>query len=612
MLKNKKQEEDKEDKEDKEEGKKMGRKLGAERKRKLTRLRADRTGSIVLLGVFFVTFVVSLWSPVIRPAAAAGAGQAQNPPFSVIAQKLEAIARQKGIPSVLLKAIAFKESSWRQWDDQGNPLLSSSGSHPAIGIMQIASYNDKDTATVQRLKNDIDFNIATGADLLNQKWNFVPKIGDGERNKLENWYFALWAYNNWSRLNNPNYLTQSQGQSGQTAQTGQNAQTSQNGQNPATGGTSIPGQAYQDKVIAICAQPPAPIAPYVTAVNITKIPAASLPSDGVPAASGIWPTPQPVHYGDLQPSLALNRLVGNDRIDTALQEAALGWPGGSSAVLLARADDFPDALAGVPLAAQLDAPILLTSPHSLDNRVAAALNRLHPRQVYLLGGEGALGQEISQALSQLGWNINQQIRLGGVDRYATAAKIAQSMTNPSHAAVLATGDNFPDALSVAAAAGRIKMPLLLANSASLPQVTFDVLKTLNLSQLYVIGGEGVLSKDVLSSVQTRLNLSAGSVIRLAGADRYATMAAVAGRFSGTDAGMDFATGDNFPDALTGAALAVHQHADLVLLPSDPLSNHPELKGYIAGQWPSLTSIYILGGEGAVPAARVQELQTLSQ
>ena len=112
----------------------------------------------------FVSFLLSITllaqgalSPALPLALAdTGTGTATtapgvNPSMDVINQKLEAVAKEKGIPSVILKAVAFKESSWRQFDSQGNPLFAGSSAHPAIGIMQVASYDDKDQATIAKL-----------------------------------------------------------------------------------------------------------------------------------------------------------------------------------------------------------------------------------------------------------------------------------------------------------------------------------------------------------------------------------------------------------------------------------------------------------------------------
>ena len=536
---------------------------------------------------FFLAFCSLLFSllPVSGGPAAYGAEAVstlqQNPAPDVINQKLETIARQKGIPPVLLKAIAYKESAWRQWDSAGNVVRGGNDPHPALGIMQVASYNDADQTTVDRLKTDIDFNISTGADILNQKWAAVPKIGDGDRNKLENWYFAIWAYNSWSDKNNPRTLSQS-------------------GQ----------GQAYQDKVLAICAQPPDFLQRYLQPVTVTRLPVELLPVSGVPAPGSRWETPQPVHYGGLMAPPVPQRLAGSDRIDTAIQQARLGWSQGAAAVVLARADDFPDALAGAPLAAQLDAPILLTPPKSLGSRVLAVLKQLHPAKVYLLGGEGALSSQITAALAANGWDSTRQVRLAGEDRFATAAAIANALSAPASTVFLANGDGFADALAVAGVAGAQRAPILLTGKSELPGATKTVLQKLAPSQVYLVGGTGVISPDLAANVQKLLSLPPQAIIRLAGADRYGTMAAVAERFGGIAGVLDVASGEDFPDALAGAPLTVRQQAFLTLLPSDSLAMHPELKAYLTRLWPGLTQVYIFGGEGAVSKAREAELTAL--
>ncbi len=128
------------------------------------------------------------------PAAAAA-----NPPAAEIRAMLDAAAVARDIPPKLLYGIAFQESSWRQFDATGAPLISRDG---GIGIMQVTSYGDLD---VERLKTDIDYNIAAGADILVQKWGYapsvIPVIGDGSRFCYENWFYAVWAYNGWTAGN---------------------------------------------------------------------------------------------------------------------------------------------------------------------------------------------------------------------------------------------------------------------------------------------------------------------------------------------------------------------------------------------------------------------------
>lgn len=531
----------------------------------------------------------------------------KNPTLDEINLKLETIAKEKDIPSLLLKALAFKESTWRQFDSLGNPISGANTTHPALGIMQVASYKDDDLVTIEKLKSDIDFNIRMGADLLNEKWKFTPRIGDGDRNKLENWYFALWAYNIWSEKNNPNTQTL---------------------------------LTYQDKVINLIANPDGFLARYIEPVQITKIPTALLPKEGIPSKTVVWTTPEPIHYGNLglgppsQPQLPKElefiRLAGSDRIDTAIQQALKGWPNGATTVVLARADNFPDALSGVPLAAMLGAPVLLTSSDELDARVEIALKALKPEKVYLLGGEGALGPTISTKLKELGWGTDQQIRLSGLNRYETAAGIAletarpirhissvlqsgqvASLSSPVEAVAIATGENFPDALSIASIAGAKQMPILLTEPKTLPSETLKALLDLKPKKVYLMGGEGAISASVQAELQSQLNLSSTNLIRLFGASRYDTMAAVAQAFAGETQGLSFATGEDFPDALAGAALAARVKSTVILLPKCSLEEYPNLKTAIDQHpWNSEVQPYIFGGDGAISGEREQELKDL--
>lgn len=624
-------------------------------KKKKTSRRYIKLGISILLSTLLIVQGFNgsslLWAATADSSSPTGTTMTQvNPSTDVINQKLETIAKEKGIPSILLKAIAYQESTWRQFDSQGNPVLSRTV-HPAIGIMQIATYNDSDLDTIQKLKTDIDFNIRRGADLLNEKWAFVPKIGDGDRNKLENWYFALWAYNTWSGKNNPNEA------SSQTTSASSSAAQGSSGtalSNPAgsTSSNSLP--VYQDRLLNVVANPPSWLSRYIQAVTITRIPANSLPVTGVPQASIKWATPQPFHLGDIssgkttQVIPSWTRLQGMDRIDTAIKQAQKGWTQGAASVILARADDFPDALAGVPLAAQLNAPILLTSPKELDQRVITAIKTLHPQNIYLLGGTGAIGTEVITALQQNGWGQGNIIRISGESRYGTAASLAlaSSATSLSSlitkgnislatlpqtfslqntpAVVLATGDNFPDALSIASIAGGKRMPILLTAPQELPTESLEALKRIHPSKVYIVGGEGVISSKIEQALFKELGISSSQVKRLSGASRYDTMTAVAQEFQGDIQKLTFATGEDFPDALAGAALAAHQNSTVILLPKASINEFPTLKTWIKGKLQSLTSVsgnsssspitipefYVLGGTGAIPLELESELKGL--
>lgn len=127
---------------------------------------------------------------------------AQNLSHEEVESIIEEVAQEKNIPAVILKAIAWKESNYRQFDESGNPFVS----YGNTGIMQVNKVHDH--LDQDKLRNDIRYNIEAGADILLNIWNSsgrtVPTIGDMNNNVLENWYFALWGYNGWSSRNNPN------------------------------------------------------------------------------------------------------------------------------------------------------------------------------------------------------------------------------------------------------------------------------------------------------------------------------------------------------------------------------------------------------------------------
>lgn len=121
-----------------------------------------------------------------------------NPSYEEVETIIEEVAKEKNIPAVILKAIAWKESKYRQFNGNGNPNIS----YGNIGLMQI---NKVHTHLDQnKLRNDIKYNIEAGANILLSNWNSGPTIEDGNKDVLENWYFALWGYNGWLEKNNPN------------------------------------------------------------------------------------------------------------------------------------------------------------------------------------------------------------------------------------------------------------------------------------------------------------------------------------------------------------------------------------------------------------------------
>lgn len=163
-------------------------------------------------------------------------------------------------------------------------------------------------------------------------------------------------------------------------------------------------------------------------------------------------------------------------------------------------------------------------------------------------------------------------RLGGQDRYETAALVAQKVYDEGLAGstvLLTTGENYPDAVS--AGAWNDGAAILLTRRDSLPAVTKNLLSGEWISKVYAIGGTAVISDAVLDEVRG-MGLS---VERLAGPDRYATSVAVskASMSSGSASAVWVASGTVFADQLSAAAAARQTGgAFLLASPGRPLSS----------------------------------------
>lgn len=293
------------------------------------------------------------------------------------------------------------------------------------------------------------------------------------------------------------------------------------------------------------------------------------------------------------------RLYGTDRYRTAIAISQQGWSNSYYAVL-ARGDDFPDALCAGPLAKTYNAPILLTEPWRLNPDVLTELKRLGVSYVYIIGGPGAVSQNVEYSLRSAG--ISSIERIYGSDRYDTSVRIAERMGWPGTIA-LATGENFPDALSISAIASKKGMPILLTGRYNLPYSVDQYIRNRSINKTYVVGGVGVISEGIRTTVP--------NAVRLAGTDRFDTNVQIMQHFADE---LDFnnlyvaigdgPTGDEFADALTGAVLAAKTSSPLILTGS---ALPWVTSNYIRPKVSSITKVTALGGEGVVPWSVVNSI-----
>ena len=288
----------------------------------------------------------------------------------------------------------------------------------------------------------------------------------------------------------------------------------------------------------------------------------------------------------------LNRIYGNTLYDTAVEISKKGWDYAPVAVL-ATGGNFPDALTGTVLAHKVNGPLLLTESDHLNPAVSAELKRLGTQEVYLLGGTGALSSSIEQSLKDQGI---LPIRLSGWDQYGTAATIAGVATPSSPQAFLVNGEHFADALSISSYAAAHGIPILLTRSDSLPSETATALAKMGVQQVTLIGGTAVIQDTVvaqLGKLPQPITVSA----RYSGYDQYATNTAVLNQLPFDSSQVYVATGETFPDALAGAALAAKTNAPILLLPSTQLS--ASTTAYLSQKRASGSAFTIFGGWGVI-------------
>jgi len=199
-------------------------------------------------------------------------------------------------------------------------------------------------------------------------------------------------------------------------------------------------------------------------------------------------------------------------------------------------------------------------------------------------------------------------RLSGNDRYQTAAAVSMGHhPNPENVdtVFIATGVHFPDALAGAAIAGRLDAPLLLVTPVAVPTATATELARLDPDTIVLLGGSGAVSSAVESTLGAY-----GTVVRLAGSDRYATAVEISKYGFPSDGSADtvvIATGDSFADALTGGPAAVAFNGPVLLTDSGALP--AVTRQEIIRLDP--TRIVVLGGASAVSSAVFDELGQLA-
>ena len=318
------------------------------------------------------------------------------------------------------------------------------------------------------------------------------------------------------------------------------------------------------------------------------------------ALAALWSLGSPAHADEPE------RLSGGDRIATAV--AASGLWDSSEHIVVTVSDDFPDALAAGALAAELEAPLLLTGGGGLDGLVAEEVARLGAGRAWVVGGEAVLGPQVEVDLLARGLDVT---RLAGADRFETAARVMAELGDRATIAV-APGEGFPDALSASTFAARLDVPVLLSRRDGVPAATVQAMAEAEPERIIAVGGRAVLSEgvhDELRQVVSDSPLGDDALVSVAGSDRYETSArsVTAALDESTDeaAPVVVTTGADFPDALAAGAVAARLDGYVLLTRPDRL---PDVADTLLRAHPArFGSAVVMGGSAAVSDFVAEEL-----
>lgn len=201
-------------------------------------------------------------------------------------------------------------------------------------------------------------------------------------------------------------------------------------------------------------------------------------------------------------------------------------------ILIARADDFPDALASGSLQAAA-APLLLTAPTSLSPGIAEEADRLGAVTFDVIGGEAAVSSAVVDQLEDEGLTFGR--RFEGPTRFETAVAIAEgALTSALSDTVLilrgaGAGEPtqaFADSLAAGGWAAAERWPILLTETDRLHPAAEEFLRDqATISRAIIVGGEAAVGGTNVAQLQA-LGLN---VERVAGPERASTAIAVAVR-----------------------------------------------------------------------------------
>lgn len=304
----------------------------------------------------------------------------------------------------------------------------------------------------------------------------------------------------------------------------------------------------------------------------------------------------------------IGALAGLDRCETAVQVSQEGWKNGSDTVILAGWDGVADGLAVTPLAAAIDAPILISTKTGLDANTKAEIDRLQASNVIIVGGEKTVTPEVENQLKAMGLKVK---RIAGEDRMRTSFEIAKELENVlsvngkkiSKVFVAGGYNGEADALSISSNAGKLQQPILLVEKDYVAQDVKAWISDKSVDAT-IIGGDYAVGDSVVTEISKVANKG---VRRVGGTNVQETNAEVINTYHHNSNGLFIAQDKNLVDALAAGPLAAKKNVPVVLATNNISDSQEKAIRKHVGKYNGRNSYQIGHGVARSVVKRIQSL-----
>lgn len=284
-------------------------------------------------------------------------------------------------------------------------------------------------------------------------------------------------------------------------------------------------------------------------------------------------------------------------------------------VVMARGDQFADALAAAPVAALLEAPLLLTDRQEMPRHVWEQIEHFLPERVLLMGGTAAISDSVVEELE--GWGVEHIERIAGANRFATAAAAMDFVRANG-----GTGDPYvvrgegaghiggwEDAVAVSQHAAMQGAPILLTRPDDLPDETIAAIEGDGADRVTIVGGQAAVSGGVSDDLWGLVD----DVARLDGVSRYHTSLAVADATVADGADRStlwLVNGENWQDALVAGTTAASRGGVLLYVNPHVWDPSPG-RDWVMATLDAVDQVNVVGHREGLPTAIDFELTDLA-